>query len=91
MKLSSLSPSRLVLALATAGIVGGTGVTALQLVGPAHAANAVTATTPVTAAVTPMALPDFSRITAQNGPACRAKCRPAARVRASSSAPTASS
>ena len=66
MKRSSLSPSRLVLALAAAGIVGGAGVTALQHTPAAHAANAVTA---ATAAATPMALPDFSRITAQNGPA----------------------
>ncbi|MCB2040726.1 MAG: peptidase, partial [Rhodoferax sp.] len=66
MKRSSLSPSRLVLALAAAGIVGGAGVTALQHTPAAHAANAVTT---ATAAATPMALPDFSRITAQNGPA----------------------
>ncbi|MEZ5636614.1 MAG: Do family serine endopeptidase [Burkholderiaceae bacterium] len=49
-----------------AGIVGGAGVTALQ---HTHAANAVAAAAPATAAATPMALPDFSRITAQNGPA----------------------
>ena len=69
MKRSSLSPSRLVLALAAAGIVGGAGVTALQHTPAAHAANAVAAAAPATAAATPMALPDFSRITAQNGPA----------------------
>jgi serine protease Do len=66
MKLTALSPSRLALALVAAGLIGGAGVTALQHAGPAHAASQVTAPA---AAATPMALPDFSRITAQNGPA----------------------
>ena len=69
MKLSSRNPSRLVLALAAAGIVGGAGVTALQHAGPAHAASAVTRAATATPTAAPMALPDFSRITAQNGPA----------------------
>ncbi|MEO8545619.1 MAG: DegQ family serine endoprotease [Burkholderiaceae bacterium] len=67
MKQMSLKSSRLVLALITAGVIGGAGVTAVQNVRSAHAATPVamvTATPNV-----PMALPDFSRITAENGPA----------------------
>ncbi|MEP6972060.1 MAG: Do family serine endopeptidase, partial [Betaproteobacteria bacterium] len=67
MKQMSLKSSRLVLALITAGVIGGAGVTAVQNVRSAHAETPVamaTATPNV-----PMALPDFSRITAENGPA----------------------
>lgn len=67
MRLDSLTPTRLMLALVTAGVIGGASVSALE----AHHADA--ATPPVATATTttgiPVALPDFSQITAANGPA----------------------
>ncbi len=69
----TLKSTRLVLALMASGLIGGASVTALQHLNAAHAANA-----PVNAAAAgmatsvpsvPMALPDFSQITAQYGPA----------------------
>ena len=66
----SLKSSRLVLALLAAGVIGGASVTALQYTPVAHALQvqpAGAAASP--AASAPMALPDFSKITAQYGPA----------------------
>ncbi len=65
----SLKRSRVVLALVAAGVIGGASVTALQNVRSAHAATPIAATATVSTANVPMALPDFSAITAQNGPA----------------------
>jgi serine protease Do len=68
----SLKSTRMVLALMAAGLIGGASVTALQHLTAAHAAPAPVsaATAAVTAAASvPMALPDFSQITAQYGPA----------------------
>ena len=69
MKQISLKSSRLVLALITAGVIGGAGVTAVQSVRGAHAAPSVAAVMAAATPNTPMALPDFSRITTENGPA----------------------
>ncbi len=69
MKHLSLKSSRLVLALVAAGVIGGAGVTVAQNI---HTANASTPIAQVIASAAnsvPMALPDFSSITAQNGPA----------------------
>jgi len=63
----SLKSTKLVLALVAAGAIGGAGVSLVQT-GLAHAAAPVVATVPATPGV-PMALPDFSQITAQYGPA----------------------
>ncbi|MEJ8856132.1 DegQ family serine endoprotease [Variovorax robiniae] len=67
MSLQSLTPTRLMLALVTAGVIGGVSVQALE------GTHAFAATPPVATATTttgiPVALPDFSQITAQNGPA----------------------
>ncbi|WP_213955259.1 DegQ family serine endoprotease [Variovorax sp. dw_954] len=67
MRLESLTPTRLMLALVTAGVIGGASVSALE------GTHAIAATPPVATATTttgiPVALPDFSQITAQNGPA----------------------
>ncbi|APW39134.1 peptidase [Rhodoferax koreense] len=63
----SLKSTKLVLALVAAGAIGGAGVGLVQT-GMAHAAAPVVATAPAVAGV-PMALPDFSQITAQYGPA----------------------
>jgi len=65
----SIKSSRLVMALVAAGVIGGASVTALQHIRPVHAATPVAAATNATVPNTPMALPDFSRITAQHGPA----------------------
>jgi serine protease Do len=67
MRLESLTPTRLILALATAGVIGGASVSALDLT-RAHAAPPPVATATTTTGI-PVALPDFSQITAQNGPA----------------------
>jgi serine protease Do len=69
MKQMSLKSSRLVLALITAGVIGGAGVTAVQSVRGAHAATPVATAQAAATPNTPMALPDFSRITTENGPA----------------------
>ncbi len=66
MKQMSLPSSRLFLALVAAGVIGGAGVAGVQNLQGAHAAPAVVSAATPQAAV---ALPDFSRITAQNGPA----------------------
>ena len=72
----SLQSTRLVLALLAAGAIGGASVTALQHMSAAHAAapatvsaNAPVANPAPAGASVPMALPDFSQITAQYGPA----------------------
>ncbi len=69
----SLKSTRIVLALMAAGLIGGASVTALQNMSAVHAAPAavVAAANPIANAGTsvPMALPDFSQITAQYGPA----------------------
>jgi serine protease Do len=63
----SLKSSKLVLALVAAGAIGGAGVGLVQT-GMAHAAAPLVATVPAVPGV-PMALPDFSQITATYGPA----------------------
>jgi serine protease Do len=63
----SLTKARLVLALAAAGIIGGAGATLAQ--SSAMHATAQVPPAAVTATATPIALPDFSQITAQYGPA----------------------
>lgn len=67
MRLESLTPTRLILALATAGVIGGASVSALEFT-RANAATPPVATATTTTGI-PVALPDFSQITAQNGPA----------------------
>ena len=72
----TLKSTRLVMALVAAGALGGASVSVLQNMHPAHAltppatatasGNTVVAGSP---ASVPMALPDFSQITAQYGPA----------------------
>ncbi len=66
----SLSSTKLVLALVAAGAMGGAGVSLVQT-GMAHAAAPIVTTAPATtgAQSVPMALPDFSQITSQYGPA----------------------
>ena len=67
MRLDSLTPSRLILALVTAGVIGGAGVAALE----GHDAQAapLPAATATTTTGVPVALPDFSQITQKAGPA----------------------
>jgi len=67
MRLESLTPSRLILALVTAGVIGGAGVSALE----GHNAQAapLPAATATTTTGIPVALPDFSQITQKAGPA----------------------
>ena len=65
----SLKSTRMVLALVAAGLIGGASVTALQNIGAVHAAPASAVATANPSASVPMALPDFSQITAQYGPA----------------------
>lgn len=67
MRLESLTPSRLILALVTAGVIGGAGVSALEAHN-AHAAPLPVATATTTTGI-PVALPDFSQITQKAGPA----------------------
>lgn len=69
MKQLSLKSSRLVMALIAAGAIGGAGVTVVQNIRGAYAASPVVTATTAAPNSVPMALPDFSRITAQNGPA----------------------
>ncbi len=68
MRINSLKNTPLVLALVTAGAIGGASVTAMQHLGSAHAVSApsVTSAAPTNAG---LALPDFAQITAQYGPA----------------------
>ena len=68
MQLQSLTPSRLVVALLAAGAIGGAGVSALQL-RDAHAQPAPVVATATTTTGVPVALPDFSQITREAGPA----------------------
>ena len=67
MRLDSLTPSRLIVALVAAGAIGGAGVSALQAHN-AHAAPLPAATATTTTGI-PVALPDFSQITQKAGPA----------------------
>jgi len=67
MQFESLTPTRLMLALVAAGLIGGASVSAIEAT-RAHAALPPVATAVTTTGV-PVALPDFSAITAQNGPA----------------------
>ena len=75
MQVSAPRSTRLVLALLTAGVIGGGGVAMLQNLRGAHAASGPAAsapslTQPVSGApAATIAAPDFSRITAQYGPA----------------------
>ncbi|MDM0114259.1 DegQ family serine endoprotease [Variovorax sp. J22R133] len=67
MRLQSMTPSRLILALVASGVIGGASVSAINLTkATAAPLPAVTATT--TTGV-PVALPDFSAITQRMGPA----------------------
>ena len=67
MRLESLTPSRLILALVAAGAIGGAGVSALEM---RHAVAApLPAATATTTTGIPVALPDFSQITQKMGPA----------------------
>lgn len=66
MKQMSLKTSRLAVALIAAGVIGGAGVTIAQNTSNAHASMPVATSAVAGAAIT---LPDFSSITAQNGPA----------------------
>ena len=65
----SLKSSRLAVALITAGVIGGAGVTVAQNINTAHASTPVAQATASATSGAAMALPDFSSITAQNGPA----------------------
>jgi len=69
MKQIALKSSRQALALIAAGVIGGASVTVAQNISTAHASTAVAAATASAASGVAMALPDFSSITAQNGPA----------------------
>jgi len=70
MKQLSIKSSRLVMALAAAGVIGGAGVTALHNVRGAYAAVPLVTSTVATNTGAPTSgLPDFPAITAQNGPA----------------------
>ena len=72
MNTRTLSPTRLVLALLTAGLLGGAGATYMAG-GPARAAASASASAPVASSMaqpaTPQGAPDFSRITERYGPA----------------------
>ena len=72
MKTDSLTPSRLLLSLVAAGVIGGASVSALDIT-RAHAeappVSAATTSAVTTSAGVPVALPDFSKITEQYGPA----------------------
>ncbi|MFO1192582.1 MAG: Do family serine endopeptidase [Rhodoferax sp.] len=71
-QIPSLKSTRLVIALLAAGAIGGGSVSALQSLRAAHAAPALSAPAVGTArapAAAGIALPDFSQITAQYGPA----------------------
>ncbi len=65
----SIKPSRMVLALVAAGMIGGAGVSTVELVRGAHAAPTVATAPAAPRQSVPMALPDFSQITAEQGPA----------------------
>ena len=67
MRLDSLTPSRLVVALLASGVIGGASVSAFNMQ-QAHADTAPVATATTTTGV-PVALPDFSQITRDAGPA----------------------
>lgn len=67
MRLESLTPSRLIVALVAAGAIGGAGVSVLEARN-AHAAPLPAATATTTTGI-PVALPDFSQITQKAGPA----------------------
>ena len=69
MHITSLKSTRLVIALLAAGAIGGGGVTALQNLRAVHAAPALSAPAAKGPVGNAMALPDFSQITAQYGPA----------------------
>ena len=71
MQTLSLKSTRLVMALLAAGAIGGASVTALQNIRAAHALPQLAAPVAAVAAGAgpAMALPDFSQITAQYGPA----------------------
>ena len=65
----SLKSSRLAVALIAAGVIGGAGVTVAQNISTAHASMPLAQATSSATSGVAMALPDFSSITAQNGPA----------------------
>ncbi|MEO7241576.1 MAG: DegQ family serine endoprotease [Variovorax sp.] len=76
MRFQTLSPSKLMLSLVAAGIVGGASVAALDHI-PAYAQTIkvaqiepiASAATAITTSGVPVALPNFSEITQRNGPA----------------------
>ena len=65
----SIKSTRLVMALVAAGAIGGASVSVFQNAHVAHALTAPQAAITAPVAGTPMALTDFSQITAQYGPA----------------------
>ena len=67
MQVLSLQNTKLVLALVVAGAIGGMGGSLLHNVSEAHAAAPLVSS--ATTLATPIALPDFSQITTQYGPA----------------------
>ena len=69
MKLVSLKSTRLVLALLTAGVIGGAGVSVFRAEHAHAAPTPVVATSLPASASSPMALPDFAQITERYGPA----------------------
>ena len=84
----SFKSTRLVMALLAAGAIGGAGVTALQSLRPAHAAAAAMSTPVAPVPGASVALPDFSQITAQYGPAV-VNVSVTGRAKAGGEAPTA--
>ena len=69
MKFVALNNTRLVVALLAAGAIGGAGVGAFNAVHSSALAASPPAIVASATAATPMALPDFSQITARYGPA----------------------
>ena len=79
MKFAALNNTRLVVALLAAGAIGGAGVGAFNAVHSPALAALPPAITSSTGASTPMALPDFSQITARWHKTMAAMARPATR------------
>jgi serine protease Do len=69
MKSTAFKSTRLVIALLTAGAIGGAGVGAFNAMHVSAAASQTPAVVAASVAPTPMALPDFTQITERYGPA----------------------
>jgi serine protease Do len=67
MKSNSMTPTRLVLALVAAGMLGGAGASFISASRASAAVSSATVLAPVAAPVGLIAAPDFSQITAQRG------------------------